>query len=216
MVQTRFPDAPPEIAKLRLDERGFPVPYFVPWIDGRPEFRAVDPRHVARTDRLGLCWICGGRLAGLMCFAVGPMCTVNRLSAEPPSHLSCARFAVVACPFLSRPLAKRADASDLPHQPAAGIMLEHNPGVTALWRTRSYRSERDGRGLLFRMGPPVRVDWFTEGRAATRAEALAGFRLGLPRLVELADLDGAAGRSELARLLRRAHKWLPAGEEPAP
>jgi len=211
-MKTRFPDAPPEIARLPVEERGFPVPYFVTWIDGRPEFRGVDPDHVADADRRGVCWVCGGKLPGLKCFVVGPMCTVNRLSAEPPSHPSCSRFAAVACPFLSRPQAKRRDMGDIPHAPPAGIMLDHNPGVTALWLTRSYRSERYRAGLLFRLGPPVAVEWFTEGRRATRSEALAGYRAGLPRLIELSDFEGREARDDLAGKLRRARKWLPVRE----
>ena len=137
MTRSRFPDAPPEIARLPVEARGYPVPHFVSWVDGAPEFRAVDSRKIAETDRRRVCWICGGNLGGVLCFAIGPMCIVNRVAPEPPSHLSCCRFAVTACPFLSKPMAKRRPMERGSYAPAPGIMIERNPGVIALWQTRT-------------------------------------------------------------------------------
>lgn len=215
MIQTRFPHAPPQIATLRLDKRGYPVPWFVDWFQGEPEFRAVDPRRIAEADRKGLCWVCGGRLrGGVKAFVIGPMCAVNRISAEPPSHLSCARFAVTACPFLTMPLAKRADVSDLPHAPTAGIMIERNPGVTLIWGTQTYRAENHGSKaqprLLFMIGSPVKTEWFARGREATRAEIIESIETGLPRLREVAAMDGQAGLDELRKQIERAVKLVPA------
>jgi hypothetical protein len=215
MTETRFPDAPPQIAGLPVEERGFPVPFFVPTVNGKPEFRAVAPERVALADRKGLCWICGKRLNGLLCFTVGPMCCVNRVSSEPPAHPDCAAFAVVACPFLSRPGAKRRPVGDeFEHQGAPGVMLAHNPGMIARWHTRSYRSERQGSGpragLLFRMGPPVKVLWSTEGRDADRAEVLAAIERGLPALANLAKAEGPEALAELEKCVTRALKWAPA------
>ena len=211
MTASRFPDAPSQIASLPLDERGFPVPWFVPWIKGQPEFRAVDPRSIREADAKGLCWCCGGRLrGGVKAFVIGPMCAVNRISAEPPSHLSCARFAVTACPFLSKPLAKRADISDLPHSPTPGIMIERNPGVILIWKTQTYRVEREDRGILFRLGAPTGVEWYAYGRQADRVEIIESIESGLPRLVEVAKQDGRAGLDALRKQIERAVKLVPA------
>ena len=38
-----LPPMPSRIAALPVDERGYPVPWFVAWIDGKPEFRCADP-----------------------------------------------------------------------------------------------------------------------------------------------------------------------------
>jgi hypothetical protein len=46
MTETRFPDAPPNIAALKVEARGYPTPWFVPWIGGEPEFRAIHPEQV--------------------------------------------------------------------------------------------------------------------------------------------------------------------------
>lgn len=214
MTLSRFPNAPPQIASLPLDKRGYPVPWFVPWIGGEPEFRAVDPDTILKAHREGLCWICGKKINGANAFVIGPMCAVNRVSAEPPSHLACGRFAVTACPFLSRPLAKRADTSDLPHQAPAGIMIERNPGITLIWLTRNYRYESEpgsrGRKGLFRIGSPVKLEWYREGREASRVEIIESIESGLPNLRKMAELDGPQGMAEFRRQVERAVKLVPA------
>jgi hypothetical protein len=213
MTTTRFPDAPPQIAALKVEARGYPVPWFVPYIEGLPEFRAIDPRSPAYAHKHRLCWVCGRKLAGVLAFVLGPMCTVTRTNPEPPCHLDCARFAATACPFLTRPLAKRRDASDIKggHQPPPGLMIARNPGCCGVWLTRSYRTERQPEGgLLFRIGPPLRVEWYAEGRTATRAEVMESIRTGLPLLEEQAAKDGPEALALLAVMADRARKLVPA------
>src|SRR5215467_7036859 len=89
--------------KLPISENGFPVPKFVSFIDGKPDFRVVDGRYVLEAIKRRLCWLCGETLGRYMSFVIGPMCAVNRVSSEPPSHFECAQFAVQACPFLTQP-----------------------------------------------------------------------------------------------------------------
>jgi hypothetical protein len=208
---SRFASVPAAIAALPLEARGYHVPWFVPTINGAPEFRAVDPRRIQEADRKGLCWICGRKLGTMKCFVIGPMCAVNRVSAEPPSHLECARFAVTACPFLSRPLAKRATADDLPHAPPPGLMIERNPGVTLIWRTQSYRTETQPEGgFLFRIGAPLQTEWYAQGRPATHAEIIESIETGLPLLRQYAELDGPAAVADFERSVERAVKLVPA------
>jgi hypothetical protein len=214
MTETRFPNAPPQIATLPLDKRGYPVPWFVSWVQGVPEFVGVDPRKISEAHQHSLCWICGRRLRGLKAFTIGPMCSVNRISAEPPACLSCARFAVTACPFLSKPLAKRADKEGMNYQMPAGFMIERNPGVILIWGTQTYRAENHGTRqhprLLFRIGSPIKIEWFSQGRTATRDEIIESIETGIPALREVAAQDGKAGIDELRRQLERAVKLVPA------
>ena len=82
---------PMRMRSLSIDERGFPIPWFVAYKDGKPEFRAMDGEKFVRALRGKLCWVCGQKLGVTMAFVAGPMCGINRTSAEPPSHRDCAR-----------------------------------------------------------------------------------------------------------------------------
>lgn len=220
---------PDRIAALPV-HRGYPVPWFVEWIvyedghpvpapigEGEPEFRIMSAqrfRQAART--LDLCWVCGGKLGAHKAFVIGPMCAVNRTSAEPPSHRECAEWSARNCPFLTRPHMRRRDAGlpegvDHENPNTAGIMLTRNPGVAMVWVTRRPGYKRDpGGGLLFDIGDPDSVSWWCEGREATRAEVQHSIDTGLPALEEVAREDGLPALRELARFVKRAEALLPA------
>src|SRR5688500_69447 len=108
-----LPPIPSAIAKLTRDERGYPVPWFVSWLDGKPEFRVADASKFRLALRERRCWVCGERTKRRkdnwpdLTFVLGPMCTITRTTAEPPCHFECAEFSAMACPFLSMPKAKR-------------------------------------------------------------------------------------------------------------
>lgn len=205
---------PPRIARLDVDGRGYPVPWFVATVDGRPDFRVVKPGAVMEAVRAPRCWICGQLLLDTrVAYVIGPMCAVNRTSAEPPSHRDCARYAARACPFLARPHARRRDTG-LPGDAAgpAGTMIRRNPGVALVWITRPpLRVFGDGHGgLLFDVGDPVAVEWYAEGRAAGRDEVLASIESGLPLLRAEAETEGPDACAVLDRLTSRAMELLPA------
>lgn len=179
---------PPKMTHLPVDKRGYPVPKFVEWIEGQPDFRVMDPRHMGRCIRVGVCWICGERLGRHQAFVIGPMCCINRISSEPPSHYECAAFAAKVCPFLTRPAAKRRQAN-MPGETmkAGGVMLEHNPGLTAIWMTSGYDLIKTHSTPLFRLREPDRIEFYREGRRADRAEVNAAIKLGLPNLLRVAE-----------------------------
>lgn len=191
---------PPRIAALPRDARGYPVPRFVQWKDGVPLFPVMDGEHVRRCIKRRVCWICGDVLGREMTFVVGPMCCVNRASSEPPSHRSCAVYAATVCPFLARPHMKRTPERD-DTIPAPGIMVDENPGASALWTTRAYetiRAPRGNAGILFLIGDPTDVTWFASGQRAEPAEILEAFETSVVRLRTIAErLDNAEGMREL-------------------
>lgn len=79
----------------------YPVPFIVKWIDGKPDFRVVDPEKWDRCVKEKLCSICGYRL-GELCFIVGgPLTEGNRLFFDPPMHKQCAEFSAKVCPYVS-------------------------------------------------------------------------------------------------------------------
>lgn len=204
---------------LPRTQRGFPVPWFVAWIDGEPDFRVIKPDGIKIAVNHSLCWLCGYELGMTATYVSGPMCGINRTSAEPPSHHRCADYAAKACPFLSRPDARRRDAgkpADLAEVP--GTMIERNPGVVMLWRGPSIALPRDdGRGgTLFTLPDPIRVDWIAKGRDATRPEVLASVESGIPLLREAAAAEGEAAMSALYEAVKRFYYVLPEKTEEVP
>jgi hypothetical protein len=203
-----LPPIPPRIAALPRDERGYPVPAFVAWIDGKPEFRCMDSSFLGKCVREKLCWVCGGKLGKHQSFVIGPMCTINRVSAEPPSHLECATFSVKACPFLTKPNMRR-NEHDLPEgtREAPGVMIRRNPGVSCIWTVIDYQLIDAGNGILFTFDTPHSVSWWSEGRRATRSEVIESMESGLPLLLE--QCQGKDDLAALDKMRQAALHYLP-------
>jgi hypothetical protein len=203
-------EVPRRIASLPKNEAGYPVPWFVSWIDGKPDFRVVDARKIPIAVRENVCWICGEQMQKWKAFVIGPMCAVNLVSSEPPSHTACAKFAAIACPFLSNPKQVRRE-TNLPTDTmnAAGLGLKRNPGVTLVWVTRSFRPFAAPGGVLFKIGPVEDVFWYAHGREATRAEVLESIDSGLPSLMELAVAESPEAVAELEKMHATALELVP-------
>lgn len=210
----RFPDLPAKMRQLPIDARGFPVPWFVAWIDGEPHFPIADGYKLLVAVRDRRCWVCGGDLGRLMAFVIGPMCAVNRVSSEPPSHPECARFSARNCPFLTKPNMKRVGEHLHPHgvEEPGGTMIKRNPGVTLVWLTLRYQPWNvGGDKVLFDIGAPHSVEWYAHGRTATRAEVLASIDSGLPLLAEAARSDPLPGAiDDLRKMHEAAMQLVPA------
>lgn len=217
--------AAPSIPK-RLARRprfgGYVVPYFVQWLrfgeladetdnDARPDFRVINRARFIRCLRWRRCWLCGEPLGARATFVAGPMCTINRISAEPPSHHDCAEYAARVCPHLANPRHERRDGHYAREKiAAAGHMLLHNPGAVVLWTTarwQAFDAQTGQDGILIEMGEPTAVSWWAEGRRATRHEVDQALMRGMPKLLELAEADGAV-RAIHGQVLR-LEPWLP-------
>lgn len=209
-VRKDLPELPPRIAALPVDERGYPVPFFVAWIEGKPEFRIADSAKLVRCVMEKLCWVCGQKLGRHMAFVIGPMCSVNRITAEPPSHLDCAEWSVKGCPFLSKPqMVRREDElTEANKENVAGEMITRNPGVILIWVTRSYRILKDPSGKpLFEIGEPEETSWWRLGRTATRSEVLESIESGILLLEAKCDGDDDLAALNMART--KAEQLLP-------
>ncbi len=187
-----LPAAPLRILQLPVDKRGYPVPWFVSWVENEPEFRAMDRDKFRRAIKEKRCWVCGELLGINLAFVIGPMCAINKISSEPPSYRECALYSVKGCPFLTKPQMVRRE-NDLPEgvrDNIAGVGIMRNPGVAMVWVTKSYRVIKVSNGYLLEVGDPIQVLCFAEGREATKKEIEESVRTGLPLLMEAAGADG--------------------------
>jgi hypothetical protein len=222
-----LPEIPDRIKRLPVD-RGYPVPWFVTWLDengervprgqGTPEFRVMDEEALKDAIQFKLCWVCGQKLGAFRAFTIGPMCTVNLSTAEPPSHLECAVFSAKACPFLSKPNSRRRE-NDLPAEALnpVGVSIPRNPEVTCIWVTKGFSIRRvprirdgeiTGIGIMFGLGAPEETKWFHSGREATREEVIKAIKSGEPALREYAD--GPIAHKSLDTLIKNAMERIPA------
>jgi len=194
-MDRHFDYLPDSIKALPRDKRGYPVPYFASEINGEADFVHADPAKFRAALKENRCWICGGHLGKLKTFVLGPMCCITRTTSEPPCHRECAEFAVKACPFLTKPLAKRDENEGVN---PGGIMIKRNPGVAALWGTMSY-TVFHANGILFEVGDPVALTFWRESRPATREEVQDSITSGSPALAEMAVAEGPEAVTELMR-----------------
>lgn len=198
------------MAALPRDHTGRPIPWFTHIDDdGTPDFRVIGHRKIPDAVNMGKCWVCGQPLGSFKAFTIGPMCAVNRVSAEPPGHRECAVYSATTCPFLSRPEMVRRERDMADYAPPAGISIERNPGVTLIWVTKKYGMFSDGQGgRLFDIGQPVETIWFRQGRPATRAEVLESIESGMPILEAQAAAEPRQPQAALAQLARQKTRAL--------
>lgn len=92
---------------------GLPVPEIVEWVNGKPDFRLVDPKKWLFHYQHKLCAICGKKLS-LSCYWVGgALSKNNHYFTDGPMHELCAKESIKLCPFLN---GTRLDyRGDLPH-----------------------------------------------------------------------------------------------------
>lgn len=178
ILRADLPPLPARMKRLRVDERGYPIPWFVSYVDGRPEFRVYRVDKLLRANRSGLCWICGNKAGRVHTFILGAVHALTRMTSQPPCHAECARFAVMTCPFFAAPIDVRRSWST------------RNPGVTCLWTTSAFRARYEDCGLMYRLGDPTQLEIYAEKRPATREEALAAMDAVMPMALQVADDEG--------------------------
>lgn len=216
-----LPALPARVGRLPRNHAGYPIPWFVDRTTGpadAPDFRIADQRRLEAAIAFRCCWVCGGTLrnqtlglaATQYAYVIGPMCAVNRISAEPPAHRDCAIYSATACPFLTTPGMRR--RPDLPGHVVKpdGEMILRNPGVALVWVTNTWRMV-PGHDL-WNVMEPAELLWFCEGRPATRHEAFKSITSGMPALREAADKDPQpeAAHEALDQQYTRAFDLLPA------
>lgn len=191
-----LPPLPPKMNKRPLDHRGYPVPWFVAYVNGVWDFRVIDTPKLNIAVQQNLCWLCGRRLNKWHTFVIGPMCAISRTTAEPPCHYECAKYAAMACPFLTLPESRRNDAG-LPDgtQEPAGVFIKGNPGICCLYSTQQrYRwwyPDASVPKYLIRMPRAERIEFYCHGRPATTEERTRAVDKALEMLQAAAAIDGS-------------------------
>lgn len=205
---------PPRVALLPRGRNGYPVPWFVPQLpDGTRDVRIADPQKFAAALTKSLCWVCGRRLGTKVAFVLGPMCMLNRITAEPPCHRDCAEYSLKVCPMLAVPAMQRRRGTPLPDgvAPIPGVAEEGNPGGAVLWMVRAaggWRTKRVPGGLLLEVGTPFEVVCYRDGRPATAEEAHHMLNGALPKLQEVSqqqlrvELEAARGNPDMEEVAR--------------
>lgn len=208
-----LPTLPDRIKTLPIDQRGYPIPWFVETLpDGSRDFRIASGTKRVLAVKKDLCWLCGQKLGRHKAFVIGPMCAVNRNTSEPPCHRECAEFAAQACPFLILPKAQYRKAN---LDEAVKLQPGHlggNPGAVCIWitdRYTPYRVPGTENEWLIRIGAPTEVLWYAEGKPAMRAQIMESFDMRLPLLRKVAEEDGKDAESALAAAVDETLKLLP-------
>jgi hypothetical protein len=211
LVSARFSDLPKRVQRLPADRRGFPIPWFVAWRDGEPQFPVIDAAKLRVAWTNEVCWVCGDRLGTVRGWVMGPMSAIEGATPEPPSHYDCARFSVRHCPHLSTPTAKPSTK----HGEGAGYATVANvskvrSGVTAIWMTRGRGAApfAAGGGVLFGLDGPERLEWYAAGRPASALDVREAIAVVLPTLRRAAERERRV--AELERRLKWLERWTPA------
>lgn len=190
--------------------RKLPVPWFVAMVDGKPEFRLADGKKLGQAINGDLCWVCGKKLKNTVVFVTGPTGAINRITSEPPSHRECAEYSVKACPFLSRPKMVRRE-EELPDGTveAPGLVIKENPGISCLWFCGQFKIRQFPDGILFSLPDPFRVEWWSEGRKATRSEVIDSINTAYAAIETVVVQEYPESLLEAQKSLKVALKFIP-------
>jgi hypothetical protein len=126
---------PKQMAHLPIDDRGYPIPFFAPIIDGKPEFKFTDRTKVRLAISKKICHVCGKPLIkGNYYFVSGPKGLKNRVTSEAAMHKECAEFSMAACPHLHFQKAERKVMADI-----FAPVINEKPEIIYLIRANKFK-----------------------------------------------------------------------------
>jgi hypothetical protein len=132
------------------------------------------------------CRYCGGTLRGdkIATFIIDVIGALEHTSMRPPAHHECAQELVRRIP-------------------AAQSML------TILWSTYSYRATDNGNLFVLGPGPAISIEFWFQGRRATREEIVARIDVVMPLLRTTAKTVGGDALEALGRRYGALMRRLP-------
>lgn len=149
---------PDFLKHLKVDQRGYPIPFFVAYVNGKPDFRMLDPAKYKYCLEQNLCSICGKKhVPKNYFFITGPIGLANGVHSDCPMHRGCAEYSLQICPHLYFEKAKRNDRGELVKiaaetTGAAGI--KEKPSELFLIRADKYKTiPGPHNGILIKFRP---------------------------------------------------------------
>jgi hypothetical protein len=146
---------PANLQHLKLDSRGYPIPFFVPIIDGAPNFKLLDERKQLECIEKRLCPICGKKLFKDYSYVItGPLGYNNKVVTDPPMHRECAEFSLKACPHM---YFEKAERKKMSQEEAIQARKQHlaleKSTELFLIRTKHHAKTRNGAHYAIRFDP---------------------------------------------------------------
>lgn len=156
----------PAIMKNRpVDDRGYVIPYFVPIVNGKPDFRYQDPKKREACLKHSLCSVCGNKLySKSYWFISGPMGLMNRIHSDAPMHEDCARYSLAVCPHLHLYKAERRSDGSL----ATEGQVRDKPKNLFIVKADKYESETFGPNKYIRFRPVYTEEYSYEDNKLVR------------------------------------------------
>ena len=149
-------DVPKIMAHLKTDDRGYPIPYFVPIVNGKPEFRYQDIFKREACLKRKLCSICGKKLfKKSYWFISGPWGLKNKTASDAPMHEDCARFSIATCPHLIYQKADR--RTDIP---ADSPLIAEKPDIIFLIKADKYEAKKTEKHKIIFFRPVYVEDYY--------------------------------------------------------
>lgn len=132
---------PSSLKHLSVDERGYPIPYFVAYVNGKPDFRLYDSEKWRLCIKFDKCAICGRKNHPKSYFFIGgELMSKNKVSSDNAMHRACAEFSLQACPHMYFQKADRNDHGD-EYKKAQGnnpFLVESKPTAIHLIKADKY------------------------------------------------------------------------------
>lgn len=147
---------PSFLKHLKINDKGYPIPFFVAYVDGKPDFRLLDPKKQHYCIHQKLCAICGKKLfKDSYYFISGPIGYTNGVSTDPAMHRECAEYSINVCPHLHFEKSERRDKGIEHLKNEQDCMLEQKPPMILLVKAHKFKDFRNpaNEGTLIRFIP---------------------------------------------------------------
>ena len=77
---------PEKMRRLKISDKGFPIPWFVDYVNGKADFRCMDGEKFGIAIRHKRCWLCGEQIAAKS----------SEINPEIDSEILCAKGKISA------------------------------------------------------------------------------------------------------------------------